>query len=240
MLVAAVIVASLARDGDSADSPASPSRPTPPPAPPAAVQATTPAARAERCPGASETVPRIVEAAACGNSTLMGTLLGEGSRLDATDPRGGYAGYSALHHAVGRGDLAAIQSLLGAGAHADAPDGQGNSPLHLLALGDRIVADDEIARELVHAGANVTRRNAAGRTPLDELKARPRLATASDRLLRYLAETELQLSMVSGARGYLGREAPGNGQFTELEIGGGETTGVFPVKPGADAQTPAR
>ncbi len=176
------------------------------------------ARRERRCPRLGEVVPELVDAAACGDTSRMAALLAGGTAIDETDPRGAYRGFSPLHHAVARGDRRAIEMLLQAGAAADLSNAAGNAPLHLLALQDKIAGDDGIARSLVHAGADVARRNAGGRSVLDELRARPRLARARGELARYLEETSRQQGTVSQARNYLGREASAEDQAAILEM----------------------
>ncbi|MCB1955421.1 MAG: ankyrin repeat domain-containing protein [Rhodocyclaceae bacterium] len=171
----------------------------------------------------------LVEAAACGDTGTLTRLLREGAKPDPTDPRQAYAGYTALHHAVARGDRQAIQLLLDAGAHADAADRHGNGPLHLLTLGEHVVGDDQIAEMLVRSGADVLRTNQAGRTPLDELQARPRLSAATENLASYLSMTSRQLQLLARTRGYLTREEAPASAFAALKLGGPDAGATFAV-----------
>lgn len=74
-----------------------------------------------------------------------------------------YAGMSALHMAVQRGNCDIIKMLLEAGADANQRDlGSGRSPLHLAVEGQR----PEVVELLLSAGARVNQRSYAGHTPL--------------------------------------------------------------------------
>ncbi|MCB1885967.1 MAG: ankyrin repeat domain-containing protein [Rhodocyclaceae bacterium] len=194
-----------------------------------------------RCPEDGEVASHLLEAAACGDTAELTRLLRDGAQPDPTDTRSRFAGFTALHHAVARGDRQAIQLLLDTGARADAPDRHGNSPLHLLTLGDRIVGDAEIARTLVHAGADVLRANRAGKTPLQTLQAHPRLARASPALTRYLAETTEQVSLLASTRSYLNRESAPPNAFAALNIDTPPVQGVFDLpEQGAPPDTQVR
>ncbi|XP_051973869.1 NF-kappa-B inhibitor alpha-like [Xyrauchen texanus] len=74
-----------------------------------------------------------------------------------------YAGVSALHLAVLKGDCDIIRMLLEAGADANQPDlGSGRSPLHWAVEGQR----SAVVELLLSAGAVVNQRSYAGHTPL--------------------------------------------------------------------------
>ncbi len=197
------------------------------------------AGEASRCPERGEIPTGLLEAVACGDAAETTRLLRDGAKPDLEDPRPAFAGYTALHHAVARGDLQAIQLLLDAGARADTPDRHGNAPLHLLALGDRVVNDLEIARVLVHAGADLLRANGQGHTALQALQARPRLARASPELLRYLSQTTHQLGLLAQTRSYLNRESGPPNAFSALKIDGPRVAGVFDM-PGTAPEPEAR
>lgn len=183
---------------------------------------------ARLCPPLGIDVPPLVDAAACGDFARLNSLLAAGARLDGVDPRRSFRGRSALHHAAARGDLAAVEALLGAHAEPDAGDAEGNTPMHLLAVAEKVLHDEDIARALVRAGADATLRNARGQTPLAALEADPRHAQASPALSRFLAESEKQRAMVAEARGYLGRSpAADTGDFQPLALDRSAVPGVF-------------
>lgn len=74
-----------------------------------------------------------------------------------------FAGMSALHMAVQKGNCDIIKMLLDAGADANQRDlGSGRSPLHLAVEGQR----SEVVELLLSAGAVVNQRSYAGHTPL--------------------------------------------------------------------------
>lgn len=196
-------------------------------------KATTPTIAAtsaiRRCPRLTDEVPPLVEASACGDHPRIERLLAEGADVHLEDPRPTYQGQTALHHAIARGDMAAMTQLLHAGASADRTDADGNTPLHLLALDDKLVDDIEIARQLIQAGADISRRNNAGYTVIDELRARPRLARARAELAAYLDATATQLATISKARGYLDRRAPPSDELSVLELEPAGTDGAAQV-----------
>ncbi|MCB1929877.1 MAG: ankyrin repeat domain-containing protein [Rhodocyclaceae bacterium] len=171
-----------------------------------------------RCPRLTDEVPPLVEASACGDHPRIERLLTEGTDVHLADSRPSYQGQTALHHATARGDMVAMTQLLRAGASADRTDAAGNTPLHLLALDDKLVDDIAIARQLIQAGADISRRNNAGYTVIDELRARPRLARARAELAAYLDATAAQLAKISKARAYLDRRAPAPDQLSVLEL----------------------
>ncbi|MCB1918217.1 MAG: ankyrin repeat domain-containing protein [Rhodocyclaceae bacterium] len=195
------------------------------------------AAATRRCPKLTDEVPPLVEASACGDFPRLERLLAEGTDVHQHDPRPAFRGQSALHHAVARGDADAIEALLRAGASADDIDAAGNSPLHLVALDDKLAEDIAIARQLIRAGADIARRNNAGYTVIDELRARPRLARARAELASYLDATATQLATISKARGYLDRRAPDSDELSvlELEPADGEN-GSIPPAPRGDEE----
>lgn len=123
-----------------------------------------------RCPAASSP-ETLISAAACGRIDALGELLEHGAEVGQTDPRAEFRGRTALHHAVQRGDEAAVQLLLEAGAATDARDAHGNTPLHLLALATDVAHPLYVARFLIDAGADIEVRNVAGHTPLETLEA---------------------------------------------------------------------
>ncbi len=87
---------------------------------------------------------------------LRAALSADKALAAAADP----AGATALHHAAGRGSLAAMNLLLDAGAPIDAPNGRGSTPL-VWAL-----ADPEKTKLLIARGASANSKNREGRTPL--------------------------------------------------------------------------
>ena len=73
-----------------------------------------------------------------------------------------WQGWTPLHAAALRGDLAEIDQLIAAGADPSTADNKGFTPLHLAAQEGRAGA----ARALLDSGAEVDRRNRFGNTPL--------------------------------------------------------------------------
>lgn len=122
-----------------------------------------------RCPSAPSS-RNLLDAAACGGTDELASLLEAGADVGATDARPSLAGRTALHHAVQRGDETQVALLLKAGARPDIPDSQGNTPLHLLALEDEAPYPDAVARQLIDAGARLDVRNAMGDTPIEALE----------------------------------------------------------------------
>lgn len=188
-----------------------------------------------RCPPAGEVIPAVVEAAACGDLTRLRDALASQESLAATDPRSAFVGFTALHHLAARGDLEGLRTVIEAGAAANSADANGNTPLHLLAIGDRVLQDDELARILIRAGGDPDRKNRGGQTPLEALLASPRHATASPGLLRAFTEHAEQFAVVDRARSYLGREAPTGNDFKPLRIAEADLPGVAPGAPPAAA-----
>lgn len=195
-----------------------------------------------RCAETGTILPPLVDAAACGDDTRLRGLLGNERALAQRDPRRAFDGYTALHHAVARGDLDAAKLLLEAGADPDSRDARGSSPLHLLAEADKVVGDAAIARALIGAGATVSLRNQAGRAPLDELRRAPRQLAASAELEQLLEAAALQQARVSEARAYLERRALAAQAFEPLALGDAAIPGVFasPVAPGEKAPASPR
>ncbi len=79
-------------------------------------------------------------------------LYGAGPAAAQTPPsEADIAGYSGLHAAAHRGDVAEIRRLIAAGADVEARDRAERTPLHVAAF----ASQDEAARALAAAGANL-------------------------------------------------------------------------------------
>ena len=76
------------------------------------------------------------------------------------DVKGGWAGGTPLHYAVGEGRNEIAKLLIAKGANVNAKDGNGSTPLHY-------ANTKEIAEPLIAEGANVNAKNKDGKTPLD-------------------------------------------------------------------------
>ncbi|XP_047100913.1 ankyrin repeat domain-containing protein 65-like [Schistocerca piceifrons] len=132
---------------------------------PAAARPTTPppdeaTVSRMRSLSAKERARRLVQAAAEeGAVGQLRALIAAGADLGA---RGGW-GWTALHWAVGRGDVEAARLLVGAGAAADARSGSGWTPLHWAAFNGRA----EVAAALLAAGADRGATTGYGQTALD-------------------------------------------------------------------------
>ncbi|OQR83661.1 ankyrin [Achlya hypogyna] len=91
-----------------------------------------------------------------GDVTGMRMLLDRGARPSVVDNRG----YSALHHACAKHQVAAVSVLLETGADLNSPSYDGMFPLHILAL----LGFTDVATLLTQSHVDV--RDADGRTPL--------------------------------------------------------------------------
>lgn len=134
-------------------------------------------------------------AAISGKPEAVNLLISAGA-----DPNGpADAPRTPLHHAIRHPELAwsaftgdtlwslRAFALLDAGADPHVRTEEGDTPLHLLASGQRF--DTALASRLVRAGADVDARNHKGQTPLHMARARDRLA-AVRRLLELGADPE--------------------------------------------------
>jgi ankyrin len=95
---------------------------------------------------------------------VITVLASGGANVNATDKRG----VTPLHVAAYSGYDAAVDLLLANGANARVKTREGTTPLHSVAVGDGGVSTRlHIAESLLAAGAEVTARDKAGKTPLD-------------------------------------------------------------------------
>ncbi len=161
MLITSVVIGAVVLATHSSDTPALAVRG---PGDPASVEMV-------RCP-ASSTPETLISAAACGRIGALSELLVRGAEVGQTDARAEFRGRTALHHAVQRGDEAAVQLLLEAGAATDARDAHGNTPLHLLALAPDVAHPLYVARFLIDAGADIEVRNARRTHPARNARSR--------------------------------------------------------------------
>ncbi|MDE2794040.1 MAG: ankyrin repeat domain-containing protein [Gemmatimonadota bacterium] len=139
-------------------------------------------------------------AAISGKPEAVNLLISAGA-----DPNGpADAPRTPLHHAIRHPELAwsayrgdtlwsrRAFALLDAGADPDVRTEEGDTPLHLLASGQRF--DAALVSRLVRAGANVDARNHKGQTPLHMARVRDRYA-AVRRLLELGADPEARDSV---------------------------------------------
>lgn len=101
----------------------------------------------------------VCAAALQGDATALSRLLREGGDANEQNQEG-----TALHCAVGIGDVSIVQLLIEHGARVDAVDSNGWTPLHRATWR----GDFEVARCLIDAGANLGIRDSLrGMTPID-------------------------------------------------------------------------
>ncbi|MCG3178725.1 MAG: hypothetical protein BIFFINMI_01054 [Phycisphaerae bacterium] len=160
-----------ARTPDSpADQPASPPQPSPTAGAPGAVDAAGHSpqwtkVRAAIDGGADLNAPDDLGFAPADDAAMNGAadaieLLAErGADLNRGDAQ---TGWTPLHWAASRRDVAMVKLLLSKGAKPDATDARGRAPLH--AAVD--AGDPESAAALLEAGAEVSRPDSYGATPL--------------------------------------------------------------------------
>jgi len=104
-----------------------------------------------------------------GSKLAMDALLSGGANIDAGDNRG----VTALHIAAYSGYADAVDILLARGASARAKTNDGRTPLHQVAMGDGShPVRRHMAQALLANGADVTAKNAAGKTPADVAEAK--------------------------------------------------------------------
>lgn len=129
-------------------------------------------------------VTALHQAALGGNAALAGKLLDRQADVNAQDMNGS----SPLHYACSHDRVEVAEVLLRRGAQIDAEDDKGNTPLHIAALGYDKVFDqpktsvkdgvtetsytfahfecEAVVKVLLDKGADPTRKNKAGLTPL--------------------------------------------------------------------------
>lgn len=86
-------------------------------------------------------------------------------KYETSDMLGGVrknVGYSALHAAAEKGNLATVKQLLAAGASVSGVDSHGETPLHKAANAGAL----QVAELLIQKGASVRAKDVDGRTPL--------------------------------------------------------------------------
>jgi ankyrin repeat protein len=118
-------------------------------------------------------------AALNGHADVVEALLLRGAGIEAR----GQFGRTALHHASSEGQAEAVGALLAMGASVAALDDSGDSPLHLACQEGHLAVAQQLLQAaaggvgggeagMPRAGAEATRRNAEGLTPLDWARRR--------------------------------------------------------------------
>jgi ankyrin repeat protein len=100
----------------------------------------------------------LFESVRSGNTTEIVRLLKAGANVNTKDNHG----FTALHIASGRGDLATIELLINKGANVSAQNDGGDTPLHDACMNGKI----EAAKLLIEKGADVNAKNKSGQNPI--------------------------------------------------------------------------
>jgi ankyrin repeat protein len=95
----------------------------------------------------------------------------DGGSVETTDPRNGW---SLLHIAAEMQDIAAIEYLINSGCDPNRRDNHGQTPLHIAVDSeiDGAIQTEEpieyrVTKRLIELGADATRQNDRGETPMD-------------------------------------------------------------------------
>ncbi len=104
----------------------------------------------------------LMQAVSSRSQNLVDAVLRHKPDLEKRVGAGGYERQTALHQAVSRGKLEAIDALIKAGAKVDAQDSKGWTPLHHAAYAGK----PEVAAALLRAGANPNIHTLDGTLPL--------------------------------------------------------------------------
>ena len=159
----------------------------------------------------------LFDAARLGREDLVLPLVSAGADVEAPDPKGHTALILASYH----GFLPATQAILASGAYVDSGDGtRGNTAL----MGVMFKGYRDIALCLLHAGADVNRRNKAGQTALMMAALFGRVDMAEDLLSRG-ADVSLQ-DVAGNSAGSLAREQ-GNDLMSQLLHAAAPAVGVL-------------
>jgi len=110
---------------------------------------------------------QLWDAAMAGNTVAMATALQKGAAVDSLDTRRNQNGRRALNWAAWFNHPAAIRFLIAHGATIDSANVTGFTPLHHTAENGSL----ESAQVLLELGADKTRRNRHGDTPLEVARA---------------------------------------------------------------------
>jgi ankyrin repeat protein len=100
----------------------------------------------------------LFEAVRSGNTTEIVRLLKSGANVNTKDNHG----FTALHIASGRGDLATIELLINKGANVSAQNDGGDTPLHDACMNGKI----EAVKLLIEKGADINAKNKSGQNPI--------------------------------------------------------------------------